>query len=198
MAERSFLIATRVLNVYIVIYYNHDMKKIKFPELMQTYLWDCGAKAMQSVLIYYGFDVPEQTVMKIAGTTPKGTPADGLERVAQQYKLKSECRSMTKDDLKTYIKKQIPVIILVQAWPKKEEKNWERHWADSHYVVVTGYDRKRLYCEDPWVAHRAYLTWDELEKRWHGIIRRKRYHHWGMAVFGKNAGYDPKKIVHID
>lgn len=174
------------------------MQKIKFPELMQTYSWDCGAKAMQSVLIYYGFDVPEQIVMKIAHTTSSGTSAVGIERVVRKYKLKYECKKMTKDDLKLHVKKKIPVIILLQAWSGKKKVDWEHRWADSHYVVVTGYDERRLYCEDPWTIHQTYLTWTELEKRWHGIIRHKRYHHWGLAVFGKEATYDPGKLVHMD
>ena len=51
------------------------MKISDFPCFDQIYNYDCGAKSAEAVLAYYGVDVDENTIMKMAGTTKKhGTP----------------------------------------------------------------------------------------------------------------------------
>jgi len=40
------------------------MKILDFPELRQTFNYDCGAKALQSVLAYYGIDIREEEIIK--------------------------------------------------------------------------------------------------------------------------------------
>lgn len=49
------------------------MKIIFLPQLRQTYNYDCGAKATESVLAYYGLEVREDLIMKSASTTKNGT-----------------------------------------------------------------------------------------------------------------------------
>lgn len=125
------------------------MKIKKFLELRQTYFWGCGAKAMQAVLAYYGIDVHEEAIMKLAGTTKTGTPVKGLKKVVKKYGLKCEAGKMTIEEVKNYIKKRIPVIILLQVWTIKENVDWGKHWTDGHYAVVVGYNKKKMYFEDP-------------------------------------------------
>jgi ABC-type bacteriocin/lantibiotic exporter with double-glycine peptidase domain len=65
------------------------MKMLKFPELRQTYEWDCGANAIQSVLVYHGIQLSEEVVIKQAKTTRSGTPIAGIKRAAKN----TVCRS---------------------------------------------------------------------------------------------------------
>lgn len=175
------------------------MKILKFPELRQTYCWDCGANAMQSVLVYYGIDIREQITMKLAKTTRSGTPILGMKKVAKEYGLDFEAGKMTIEDIKKYLDKNIPVILLVQAWSDKKNTNWEKDWNDGHYVVAIGYDNKKLYFEDPWETVRTYLTFTEFQKRWHDVDPKGKKHiSWGMAVFGKKANYNLSKSIHMD
>lgn len=175
------------------------MKILKFPELQQAYCWDCGANAMQSILAYYNIDVREQIVMKLAKTTKSGTPISGMKKVVKKYGLNFKASKMTIEDIKKYLDKKIPVILLVQAWPDKKNTNWEKDWADNHYVTAIGYDRKKIYFEDPWKTVRTYLAFDEFQKRWHGIdSEEKKYINWGMAVFGKKLNFNPSKSIHMD
>ncbi len=44
------------------------MKILDFPELVQTYDYDCGAKALQAVLAYYGIEKHEDVLMIAAKT----------------------------------------------------------------------------------------------------------------------------------
>ncbi|MBU4308385.1 MAG: hypothetical protein KJ566_01155, partial [Nanoarchaeota archaeon] len=56
------------------------MKKIlKFPFSRQCYNYDCGANAMKSILDYYGIDIREEKIIKIAKTTRAGTNFIGLK-----------------------------------------------------------------------------------------------------------------------
>jgi len=175
------------------------MKILKFPELHQTYNWDCGASVMQSILTYYGFDVREEVVMKIAKTTKRGTPIPGLIAVAEKYHLTFKAGKMMVENIKKYLDKKIPVILLLQAWSGKKRIKWESDWFDGHYVVAVGYNSQRIYFEDPWTFSRTYLAYPELEKRWHDVDRDgKKHFNWGMAVFGKKPKYGLDKSKHMD
>ena len=173
---------------------------LSFPEFRQTYEYDCGANAMQSILAYYGFDVAECEIMKLARTKAKtGTPIAGLKKVAKKYNLKYDGKKMTVADLKKYLDRKIPVILLLQAWTKKEKIDWPKWWSENHYVVVIGYDKKKIYFEDPASTLRVSLTSAELEERWHGInpLGSKKIN-FGLAVFGKKGDYNLKKLLHMD
>ncbi|MDD5290918.1 MAG: cysteine peptidase family C39 domain-containing protein [Patescibacteria group bacterium] len=173
------------------------MKMINVPELIQTYIWDCGPKALQSVFAYYGIHAREEDIIKIAGTTRNGTPISGMKKAVKKYGLKSAAGKMTIEEVKSYINRGIPVILLLQAWPKKKIKDWSRHWDDGHYVVVVRYTARRIIFEDPWVLSRSYLTYEELAERWHDRIGGRRYYSFGMAVYGENGSRRLKRIVHM-
>lgn len=106
---------------------------------------------------------------------------------------------MTIDDIKEYLKKSIPVIIVLQAWAKKRKVNWEKDWIDGHYVVAIGYTKDKVLFEDPSSFKRTYLKYDELEKRWHDVdVNGKKYYHHGIAIFGKKSQFNRDEIVHMD
>jgi len=172
---------------------------ISLPQLRQTYGYDCGAKALQSVLVYYGFEVREDELMKLAGTSPTGTPIKGIVKAAKKYGLKVDSKPMTCEEVKGYIKRRIPVIILLQAWTEKKQVKWESDWVDGHYVVAIGYTKDRVLFEDPSSFERTYLRYNELEKRWHDVDERsgKKYFHQGIALFGKKPLFDSKRVVHM-
>ena len=175
------------------------MKLLTFPELRQTYEYDCGAKATEAVLEYYGFDVSESEIMKIANTTRSGTPIKGIIKTIKKFGLKHKAGTMTLSQIKKYINKKIPVILVLQAWTEQKEVNWEKDWRDGHYVIVIGYDKHKLYFADPSSILRTYLTYKELDKRWHDKNQQnKRYVHYGIAVFGHKPRFNPKEKIHMD
>lgn len=175
-------------------------KILNFPLLRQTYEYDCGAKALHSVLIYYNIDVSEEEVMAITKTNQNGTPVKGIIKAAKHFGLKASEEILEVADLKKYIKKKIPVIVLVQAWPKEKVTNWRDHWDDGHYVVAIGYDRKKIYFADPYSILITYLTYKELKDRWHDIDSSvdRKYYNLGIPVLGNGKEYrNPKKIIHL-
>lgn len=165
------------------------MKILPFPELRQAYDWDCGASAIQSILIYYGLDVRAGLIIKAAGTNyDHGTVPANMKAVFKSYKLKCRAGKMTVQEIKDCIDKKIPVILLLQAWTHQENVDWENDWEDGHYVVAIGYDKKRIYFEDPYALSRTYLTDAELMKRWHHRDNTgKKYLNWGLVVTGKRS-----------
>ncbi len=169
------------------------MKTLDFPNARQTFEYDCGAKAMHTVLAYYGINANESDILKIARTTKKsGTSLHGMVKVAHHFKLPATMEEMNIQKIKEYLKKDIPVILLLQAWTKRKVKNWQNHWNDGHYVVAIGYDKKKIYFEDPYAILRTFLPYKELEQRWHGEKRCQV----GIIIKGKKK-YSSKKSIHM-
>lgn len=163
------------------------MKILPFPELRQAYNWDCGASAIQSILIYYGLDVRAGLIIKEAGTNyDHGTSPAQMKAVFKKYKLQCTAQKMTVADIKKSIDKKIPVILLLQAWSPQEQVDWQNEWGNGHYVVAIGYDSKKIYFEDPFALGRTFLSYDELLTRWHDKDKNgKKYINWGLVVTGK-------------
>ncbi|MFH1682228.1 MAG: cysteine peptidase family C39 domain-containing protein [Candidatus Woesearchaeota archaeon] len=175
------------------------MKILDFPELRQTYEYDCGAKALQAVFAYFGLEFSEEVLIKEAKTSEKeGTTVINIEKTAEKYGFKVDSRAMEIKEVQEYINQKIPVILLLQAWKEDLKVNWEQDWQNGHYVVAIGYDQERIYFEDPAAFKRTFLSYAELEKRWHDLIQGKRYIRRGIALYGKTPKFDSKPIIHMD
>jgi ABC-type bacteriocin/lantibiotic exporter with double-glycine peptidase domain len=182
-------------------------KMLNFPFSRQCYNYDCGANAIQSILDYYGIDIGEGEVMRIAKTTHAGTNFAGLKKVAEKFKLRYKQKIMSIEEIKKNIDRKRPVIIDLQAWSGKEikekwvsdkNKYWEKDWKNGHYVVAVGYSRNKIFFEDPSATTRTFLSYRELKKRWHDIdVGGKKYYNWGMIFYGKPK-YNPEKAIHMD
>ena len=195
------------------------MKKIlKFPELRQTYGYDCGASATMGILDYYGIDVREDEIIKLEKTNHAGTMIKNIKNTLRYFGLKYKEKKMNISDLKKYIDEKIPLMIVLQAWAGNKKVNWEKDWKDGHYVVVIGYDANKIYFKDPSSERIAYQTYAELKKRWHDTdVKNKRVNNWGIAIWRpKNSKknlhprisvdyrakgekkYSKEKIIHMD
>ena len=161
------------------------MKIKNFPNLRQTYEYDCGAQALQAIFAYYGIDIRGEKLMRNAKTTRRGTSLENMQKVAKKHGFKVVMEKMDLDKIKKYIKKKIPVILLLRAW------------GDGHYAIAIGYDQNKFYFEDPASISRTYLGHKELQKRWHDKINGKDYINYGMAIYGRKPSYNPEKIIHM-
>jgi len=175
------------------------MKLLKFPQVGQTYEYDCGPKALQAVLIYYGIEVREELLFKYTKTSAKyGTTINGILRGLDKYKLKYDAKNMNIKDLKSYIRKKIPVFILLQAWGSVEQDYYDTHYDSGHWAVVIGYKRNKIYFEDPYAFTRSFLSNKELKNRWHGKEGKKKIINYGIAAYGPKPQYSSKKTIHMD
>ena len=125
-------------------------KKILYiPDVLQFSDYDCGDMCVQAVLAYYGTDLNEVKLLKKLKTRKSdGTSSDHITEFFEKEMFKVETRSMDIEDLKSFINRKIPVIILAQAW-KKSKVRYQKTKAFGHYMVVIGYDDKNIYLEDP-------------------------------------------------
>lgn len=176
------------------------MRLLNFPSFKQTCEYDCGAKVAEAVLDYYGIDIKEHEIMRLAGTSRKGTPVDGVVHLLKQHGLDCECEKMTVKKVKKFLDHGVPVIMIVQAWTGKKEVDWKKDWSDGHYVIAIGYDDTKFYFQDPYIILRTYLSFDELEKRWHFTDEPNGKKHFkrGIAVSGPKKAYNPRKTIHMD
>ena len=124
------------------------MECIEYPELRQTYCYDCGACALSSVLVYYGIDLREEEIMLMAGTTEDGTDIGGICEILSHFGFDYVAGKTSIEDIKLAIEHGFPVIITIQAY-KSGSKSYSECWDDGHYVVAIGYDKHRIYFEDP-------------------------------------------------
>jgi predicted double-glycine peptidase len=173
---------------------------LDFPTLRQTYNYDCGAIALQSVLVYYGVELREDILLKEAGTTKRvGTPVRGLKRVARKHGFSCQVKQMTIEQVIASIKKKKPVILLLQAWTGLKKIDWEHDWVDGHYVVAIGFDEKNVYFEDPSSFTRTFLSFKELGDRWHDIDSNKNvFDHIGITLSKKRIAKSFHEPVHMD
>ena len=172
---------------------------LEFPNARQAFNYDCGAAVLEALLTYYGLNAREDNLIKKAGTTRKGTSVKGMIGVIKSYGLKCEARKMSISEIKKFIARKIPVILVLQAWTKKKDVQWKTNWKDGHYVVAVGYNRKKIYFEDPASFKRTYLGFNELKQRWHDIDDQgRKYINYGIAVSGLKPVYRSKAVEHMD
>lgn len=172
--------------------------KIDFPSLRQFFSYSCGASSLQMIMEYYGKDVREEEVAKKVHTTENGTNIDKMVEYLEKNNLKVEhCENGTIDLLKEYIKKDVPVILPIQAWSEKKESGWQKKNNSGHFVVCIGVTSNGFLFSDPSCIMDSYLSNEELEKRWHDIDeKRKIVDHYFIAVKGKPK-YNSQLIVNM-
>lgn len=175
------------------------MLELQFPELRQTYEYDCGAKSLQAILAYYGIKMREELIINYAKTNEEeGTSIGGILSTLKMADLEFDSKSMSIADLHYYADKKIPVMLLLQAWDGNKNVNYEGNYSDGHWVVMIGYDKDKIIFEDPYCFERDFLTNDELLKRWHGGEEGKKIINHGIAIYGKMPSYEPEKMIHMD
>jgi predicted double-glycine peptidase len=156
----------------------------------QTFDFDCGAKALQTVMAYYGIDIREDELIKELGTGKDGTLVDKMISVAEARGFHVEAREgWTLREVKGYIDKGHPVIVLLQAWADRylTLKDWRNDYDDGHYAVVIDHARGVLLFEDPASFRRTWLREYEFQARWHDLDAsiNQHYEQFAMVLLGR-------------
>jgi hypothetical protein len=103
---------------------------------------------------------------------------------------------MTIEELKAYIDKDNPVILMIQAWVKNETEF--KGWSNGHFSVCIGYTSDELLFADPSLYDIGYIPIDKLLERWHDLdVGDKKYYQLGIAVYGKKPKFDLERIEEI-
>lgn len=174
---------------------------INLPAGRQTFDFDCGPKALQLVLAYYGLDIREDRLIRELQTDKNGTPVENMIEYARKYKFDvfTEC-GVAIETVKKFLQDGIPVITLVQAWAEKPKTlaEWMTDYDDGHYVVVIGYHDGIIIFQDPSSFKRAWMTEREFLARWHDRCPRtqRNYDRFALALSGRPA--DNPAFAHLD
>lgn len=174
---------------------------IDLPGGIQTFDFDCGAKALQLVMAYYGVDVREDRLIKALGVDSDGAPVKNMIAVAEKKGFQVVAKSgFTLETVKQYVDQNHPVIVLVQAWAERYMtlKDWRKDDDDGHYVVVIGHHGYIIIFEDPSSLRRTWMTEEEFIARWHDVDPRtkERLDNFGMVLLGKKPVR--KALEHMD
>jgi ABC-type bacteriocin/lantibiotic exporter with double-glycine peptidase domain len=170
-------------------------KQFYIPDVIQNTDYDCGVECVQTILAYYGIDYTDLKLENILKVSKKfGTASKSIIDFFKLNKFKVTAGKMSVEKVKGFILKNIPVIILIQAWAERKTdyantNNW------GHYVVVCGYNKKGFIIEDPAIFGRGFISYHQLLKRWHAEDE-KLLENFGIAVWGKKP-YDYKKYIRI-
>ena len=174
------------------------MNALDFPIIRQSTLDTCSCASVQACLCYYGIDCREEqirNVMQVRRNDQEIHPRK-IVRAFRHFGLISVYGKLALNDLMAYVDRGTPVIINLQAWYKTKNPDFSLD-NDGHYAVVIGYDKRRIIFSDPASFYKTYLSFGELEKRWHdGDKGDWDYDHMGIVVFGKKS-YRSEKIIRM-
>ena len=141
----------------------------------QSTEYTCGPSALQAVLRYWGKDVAEDEIARLAGTTSEvGTFPEDLVRSAKALGFKAEVREgLTLDEVQKFTAAGHPMIALAQVWLSAKGmggKSVEEEWDSGHYIVVLGVDKDYVYFQDPYaLMSKAFLPRKVFEAHWHQV-----------------------------
>ncbi|MDD4858780.1 MAG: cysteine peptidase family C39 domain-containing protein [Dehalococcoidales bacterium] len=174
---------------------------INLPSVRQTFDYDCGAKALQTVMAYYGVEVREDELMAQLGCISSGTSPKKMISLAEKkgFEVKASCGTSLAT-VRKYVDEETPVIVLLQAWADRYMTNddWKVDNDDGHYAIIVWYINNIIVFEDPSSFRRTYLTEDELIARWHDVdpATQERFDQFAMVLRGKQPA--SKKMEHMD
>ena len=164
--------------------------------------YTCGADCVQKVMEYYGEDYREMDLARILKSDPEqGTYVKNIVEFFHRQGLKAVVKQkMTIDDLMVKINRNIPVIIMLQAWGTAEnsKKNYHHVWDHGHFVVVIGYTHDSILVAAPALFNTGYIPMSELKGRWHDIDEdNARTRQLGISVYGKKPLFDKDKLERV-
>jgi ABC-type bacteriocin/lantibiotic exporter with double-glycine peptidase domain len=176
---------------------------IDLPSGRQSFDFDCGAKALQIVMAYYGIDVREDELISDLKCSSRGTPIKNMIKISEKHGFEVFARcGVSLAEIHTYVDRNMPVIVIVQAWADRymTSQDWQTDVDDGHYVIVIGYQGSVLVFEDPATFRRTWMTEDEFLARWHDVEPETgaRLDNFALVLSGKEPAPLDKSLEHMN
>lgn len=176
-------------------------RMLDLPGSRQTFDFDCGPQALQTVMAYYGVKIRKDRLLKELGTGRDGTDHRVMADFARRKGFRVEMgEKWTLDSLRRSIDRGHPVIVVLQAWSGRELtlKQWRANYDDGHYAIAMGYSHSAIFFEDPSSFSRTWLRDSEFRARWHDLDPHtgNKLEQFGMVLLGRQpAG---RVMEHMD
>ncbi len=131
----------------------------------------CGPAALRAVAGFYGRDVSEAEIARLAGSTEKdGTQPEALIRAAKALGFQAALRDCASiQDIQSWLDHGIPVIV---DWFSVD---------DGHYSVVKSIEDGMVYMMDPEPGRETETPVDSFERTWFDFEEGDTRKHQGLV-----------------
>ncbi|MGB3204653.1 MAG: NHLP family bacteriocin export ABC transporter peptidase/permease/ATPase subunit [Crinalium sp.] len=128
-----------------------NSRRVKTPTVLQMEATECGAAALGIILAYYDCIVPLAELRVECGVSRNGSYATNLVLAARRYGMIANGYTIELEDLP---KVTLPFIAF---------------WNFNHFLVVEGYNRSRVFLNDPEGGKRQ-VSWKAFARSFTGVI----------------------------
>ncbi|WKY47595.1 NHLP family bacteriocin export ABC transporter peptidase/permease/ATPase subunit [Eubacteriaceae bacterium ES3] len=135
-----------------------DAKKnhvVKVPVVLQMEAVECGVASLSMILAHYGRYESLETLRIDCGVSRDGVKAGNIARTARMYGMTAQGFVTTVEQLE---KMEMPLII---------------HWDYSHFLVLEGFKKDKVYICDPASGQRV-INREELARLFTGVVIEAR------------------------
>jgi ATP-binding cassette, subfamily C, bacterial len=125
-------------------------KRVKTSPLLQMEAVECGAAALGIICAYHGLNLPLEQLRMDCGVGRDGTNAKNILTAARSYGLEGKAY---RRNARSSLELPLPFIAF---------------WEYNHFLVVEGFDEKRVYLNDPALG-KTWVSQEEFAASYSGV-----------------------------